>query len=290
MKIYFTFEYGFQKKIGTSKSPTFFTRKTPGCNFKIPTMGLFDIFKTKKPTENIQQKKADRPECDISKTQIMVDLFSVPKENRDDKWKQTFFENVQTASFACNNPQVTVGPDGFPYFTLLTPEPHKPFDSFCIRNMKDDFLLEKGFGITINPKDNSVEWVFSYGDIVNLHLNKEFYTVTDNIEIKNEETIKNDEEILIAQPSETYLPKETRAIIKKHLQANGIKQPKIMMICRKVDGTVIQELAFNIFREDFSSIDQLNNLMRQLSWFLPRHYIILSVPKNSNLTKNFDNL
>lgn len=254
-------------------------------------MGIFDIFKTKKnPTENIQQKKADRPECDILKTQIMVDLFSVPREQRDDKWKQSFLESVQTASFACGNPQVTIGPDGFPYFSLLTPEPHKPFESFCIRNIKDDFLLEKGIGITINPKDNSVEWVFSYGDIVNLHLNKEFYTVKDDIEIKNVETIEKDEKILIAQPSENYLPKETRSVIKKHLQANGIKQPKIMMICREIEGTVIQELAFNIFREDFSSTDQLNNIMQQLSWFLPRHYIILSVPKNSNLTKHFGNL
>lgn len=254
-------------------------------------MGLFDIFKTKnKPTENFKQEKADRPECDISKTQIMVDLFSVPKEQRDEKWKQTFFENAQTASFACNDPQVTTGPDGFTYFALLTPEAHKPFDSFCIRNINDDYLLENGIGIIINPNENSVEWVFSYGDLVNLHLNNEFYSETDNVEIKNEETINKDEEILVAQPSETYLPKKTRAVIKKYLQANGIRQPKIMMICRKIEGTVIQKLAFNIFKEDFPTTSQLNNLMQQLSWFLPRHYIILSVPKNSNLTSHFENL
>ena len=254
-------------------------------------MGLFDIFKKKEiPTIDIQQNKTDRSECDISKTQIMVELFSVPKMQRDDKWKQSFLEGVQTASFACANPQITIGPDGFPYFTLSTPEPNTSFESFCIRNMKDDFLLERGFGITINPKENSVEWVFSYGDILNLHLNKEFYSTTSNAEIKNEDTIAKGEEILIAQPSETYLPKEARAVIKKHLQANGIKQPKIMMICRKVEGVIVQELAFNIFREDFSSTDQLNHLMLQISWFLPRHYIILSLPKNSNLTKKFDNL
>ncbi|HEX8514548.1 MAG TPA: hypothetical protein VF868_00005 [Bacteroidia bacterium] len=254
-------------------------------------MGLFHFFKTKeKQAENIQQKKSDRPECDISKTQIMADLFSVPREKRDDKWKQTFFENVQTASFACNNPQVTIGPDGFPYFALSTPEPQKPFESFCIRNMKEDFLLEKGLGITINPTDNSVEWVFSYGDIVNLHVNSEFYSKTDNIEIENQETIKKKEEVLIAQPSESYLPAQTRSVIRKYLQDKGIKQPKIMMICRKMDGTVIQELAFNIFRENFSSVEQLNLFLRQLSWFLPRHYIILSVPKDSNLTNGFHNL
>jgi hypothetical protein len=254
-------------------------------------MGLLDIFKTKeKPAETFQQKKADRPECDISKTQTIVDLLLIPKDHRDEKWKFSFLENVITASFRCNAPQVTIGPDAFPYFALLTPEPHKSFESFCINNMKDDFLLEKGFGIIINPTSNSVEWVFSYGDIVNLELNKEFYSTPELPEIKLEEVLEKNEEVLIAQPSESYLPSTSRNVIKKYLQTKGIKKPEIMMICRKSEGTIIQELVFNIFREDFSSTEELNNLMRRISWFLPRHYIVLSIPKNSNLTSGFNDL
>jgi hypothetical protein len=33
MKIYFTFEYGFQKKVCTSKAPTFFSRQPLGVIF-----------------------------------------------------------------------------------------------------------------------------------------------------------------------------------------------------------------------------------------------------------------
>lgn len=105
----------------------------------------------------------------------MVDLFQIPQEERDDNWQRTFYDNVKTATYACDNPQVFTGPDGFPYFILKTPEANKLFQSFCIQNMKDDFLLEKGFGVVINPKETSADWVFSYGDIVNLHLNKEFF-------------------------------------------------------------------------------------------------------------------
>lgn len=254
-------------------------------------MGLFNFFKKKEDdAEKPEQIKGNRPECDISKTQIILDLFSIPKSQRDDKWNETFFKNVQSASFASNTPQITIGPDGFPYFVLLIPQPGKPFESFCLQNMKDDFLLEKGLGVTINQDENSLEWVFSHGDIVNLHLKKEFYSKSDNSIVENEEIIKKDEQILIAQPSETYLPLQTRIIIKKHLQNIGIKKPKIMMIVRKKEGAVLQELAFNIFREDFSSIDQLNNILQQISWYLPRHYIILSVPKNSNLTNHFNDL
>jgi hypothetical protein len=254
-------------------------------------MGLFDFLKTNdKPAERIFRAKADRPECDITKTQVMVDLFKIPQGQRDDNWRQTFYDNVQTASYACGDPQVFTGPDGFPYFILRTPEPNKPFESFCIRNMKEDFLLDKGFGVALNPKDNAVDWVFSYGDIVNLHLNKEFFTKANNVEIQNEVIIKKNEQVLLAQPSETYLPRQARQILKSFLQNMGIKRPKIMMVCRTIDGQVIQELAFNIFREDFQSIDQLNYRLNQISWFLPKHYIVLSLPKHSNFTSNFADL
>ena len=254
-------------------------------------MGLFDFLKTKdKQAETIVQPKVDRPECDITKTQVMVDLFQIPQEQRDDNWRQTFYDNVQTASYACGNPQIFTGPDGFPYFILRTPEPNKPFESFCIRNMKDDFLLDKGFGVAINPRENSVDWVFSYGDIVNLHLNKEFFSKTDTVEIENEVKIKKDERFLIAQPSESFLPGQARQCLKAFLQSIGIKRPKIMMVCRTIDGQVIQELAFNIFREDFQSLDQLNYRLKQISWFLPRHYVVLSMPKYTNFTSHFADL
>ena len=94
----------------------------------------------------------------------------------------------------------------------------------------------------------------------------------------------------LTDSSETYLPGQTRQILKSFLQSIGIKRPKIMMVCRTIEGQVIQELAFNIFRENFHSIDQLNYRLQQISWFLPRHYVILSLPKNSNFTDNFDDL
>lgn len=253
-------------------------------------MALFNFFKTTNKKEETNQINVDRPECDITKTQTIVDLFQIPQEQRDDDWQQKFYENVQTASYACGNPQIFKGPDGFPYFVLRTPEPNQPFESFCIRNMKDDFLLDKGFGVAINPKENSVDWVFSYGDIVNLHLNKEFFTKVDTPEIQNEETIEKDEKVLLAQPSESFLPSQARKMIKSFLQSIRIKRPKFMMVCRTIDGQVIQELAFNIFREDFQSIEQLNYRLKQISWFLPRHYVILSLPKDSNFTGNFADL
>ena len=73
-------------------------------------MGLFDFLKSKdKQTGNITQPNVDRAECDITKTQVMLDLFHVAQEQRDDNWYQTFYESVQTASYACDYPQTFTG-------------------------------------------------------------------------------------------------------------------------------------------------------------------------------------
>jgi hypothetical protein len=253
-------------------------------------MGLLDLFKPKSKSTNQPSNKPGRAECDISKTQVMIDLFQIPEDKRNDDWKKSLFENVQSASYSCSSPQTFTGPDGFPYFILRTPEADKPFESFCIKNMKDDFLLEKGLGVALNPKENNADWVFSYGDILNLHINQEFLSATTNPELPNNEVIKKSEEILIAQPSESYFPKQARHVLKKFLQRIGIKRPMLMMICSKIEGQIVQELVFNLFAEDFSDTNQLNYHLKQISWFLPRHYVILSIPKNSNLAKHFNDL
>ena len=251
-------------------------------------MKLFNFLNRKeKSPESNSSKKIERSECDISKTQIIANLFNIPSAERDEKWNQLLFDNATTASFACGNPQVTVGPDGFPYFNLIVPEPNMPFESFCISNMKENFLLEKGFGVTLSSKVNTVEWVFSYGQIVNLHLNNQFYSAADPVKIKNQETITTNQEVLVGQPSEQFLPKPTREILKKHLQTKGILKPQIMLLIRKIEGIPVRELAINIFKEDYSTIEELNNIMHQISWFLPNHYIILSLPKNSEWSKYY---
>ena len=73
-----------------------------------------------------------RPECDINKTQIITELLAIPQNERDADWQNNFLTNIQTASFTSSEQQIRTGPDGFPYFVLNTPEPLKPFSSFCI--------------------------------------------------------------------------------------------------------------------------------------------------------------
>lgn len=252
-------------------------------------MGLFDFLK-KKPksaqqSDNSFERNAETYSGDLNKTGVLYNLVQTPQTERDEKWQQTFLDNISQASFRCGEPQIITGPDGFPYFQLFLPEPNKSFQCFVIERMKDDFLLASGFGVVINPTQNSADWVLSYGDILNLHLNKEFYTTTETpfSNETNNETITENEEVMIGQPSETILPKQTRQHIAELLKINGIQAPKIALMMRhKKDGTgVTQDIVFNLTAKDFKDENTYRNVMQTISWYLPRHYSFVGIEKES---------
>ena len=261
-------------------------------------MGLFDFLKSK---QNNQPQPAPvialQGECDIEKTAVVAALLKIPRDKRDDSWYKSFYENVATASFQCSSPQVLTGPDGFSYFILKTPEINKPFESFCIKNMTAQFLLHNGWGVVFNPQeDSSADWVFTYGNIVNYHLNKEFTSVTEEAEIENIEfkktvgSIKKAEKVFVAQPSESYLPNATKHALKTFLQSKGIKRPKLMMISSAADGKVARKLVLNIHPEDYPVTSKLDYLMQQVGWFLPNNYILVPLSKHSELASGFHDM
>ncbi len=252
-------------------------------------MGLFDFIKKKEhPTtqsESPVQKQTEPYLGDLNKTGILYKLIQTQQSQRDEKWQKAFLDNIGAASFRSGDPKVITGPDGFPYFQLFLPEPNKSFQCYVIDRMKDDFLLTSGFGVVINPTPNSADWVFSYGDILNLHLNQTFYTKDETPFSKeiNNETISENEEVMIAQPSETILPKQTRKLIAEFLKANGVNTPKVLLMMRhRKDGTgVSQDIVFNLTPENFKDEKTYRNVMQTISWYLPRHYSFVGMDENS---------
>lgn len=259
-------------------------------------MGIFDIFKkqAEQPTENeVSNAQAQTKEPylgDLEKTAIIAQLLHTPYEARDEQWQESFLSNVVTASFRCGDPQIITGPDGMPYFQLFIPEPNKAFQCFVINHMKDDFLLDNGFGVVINPNGQQADWVFSHGDIVNLSLNNTFYTSDDDrfSKTSGNETIKEEEEVMTGQPAENLLPKRTRKIIADYLNANGVAQPKIMLMMRKNphDGSTTQDIVFNLTPKQFPNEDTYRAIMHTLRWYLPRHYSYVGM-EEQNMDRAF---
>lgn len=258
-------------------------------------MNLFHFFSPKKKTVSPPAVvAAKRYECNINNTGVVATLFKIPREQRDGQWYNAFYKHVGTASFACGRPQTLIGPDGFTYFILRTPEEAQPFESFCIQNMKDDFLLERGWGVVFNPTaSGTADWVFTHGNILNLHLTGQFFSVpeesdTQNIDfVKTVGVLKKEEQVMIAQPSEAYLPKATRKALRHFLQSKGIKAPMVMMLSSYSGGKTLRKLALNIPPENYPVTSQLDHLMQQVGWFLPNDYLLVPLSKTSALAKDF---
>ncbi len=251
-------------------------------------MGLFDFLKKKdnanEPTQQ-QNPQNEKYFGDLNKTGEIVNLVKIPHKDRDQNWTHKFLSNLAEASFRCGDPQVVTGPDGLPYFQLFLPEPHRAFQCFVIDRMKDDFLLEEGFGIVINPTEQQPDWVLSYGDILNLHLNKTFYTSDEHSFSKatEEETIEENEEVIIGQPSETLLPQVTRKLLSAFLKMNGIESPKVLLMMRKMANGqgVLQDLVFNVTPYNFKNEEAYRTVMQTLSWYLPRHYSFMGMDEKT---------
>lgn len=253
-------------------------------------MGILDFLKkkeqqTSKQTEKTAQKEAEPYLGDLNKTDILYNLVQTPRNERDEMWQKAFLENIGQASFRCGDPQVITGPDGYPYFQLFLPEPNKEFQCFVIDRMKDDFLLTSGFGVVINPTPNSADWVLSYGDILNLHLNKSFYTTIETPFSKETSNtiITANEKVMIGQPSETILPKQTRQLISEFLKMNGVKSPKVLLMMKhNSNGNgVSQDIVFNLTPNNFKDENTYRSVMQTISWYLPRHYSFVGMDEQS---------
>ncbi|MBW2277513.1 MAG: hypothetical protein JRF63_08480, partial [Deltaproteobacteria bacterium] len=211
-------------------------------------------------------------------------------ELRDHTWQARFLGAVAEASFRCGEPQVIEGPDGFPYFQLLLPEPETAFQCYVLDKIQGDFLLEHGLGVAVNPDRGTPDWVFTYGDIVNYHLCGEFYSPMDeNHDPSGCETIKKEEDVLVGQPAEDLLPAAARRAIRAHLIKLGLNDPKVLLMARNKDGKTINELVFNLTPDLFPTEEQYHAVMLSLGWFLPRHYTYVSL-RGSDFVGDFQDL
>ncbi|MFD2968606.1 hypothetical protein [Sphingobacterium bambusae] len=210
----------------------------------------------------------------LAHTAVIDQLLRVPREERNDEWVGNFLTHVGTASFVCGDPQVIQGPDNFPYFQLFIPEANKPFQCYVLDHMLDDFLLDNGLGVALEPKAGEVEWVLSYGDLLHYSVHRTFAIPSDHLFGRGgegDETITADEQVLVGAPSELILPLKARGVIREFLKAQGIQEPKVCLMDRSTYGKG-QDLVFNLTPWQFETEAHYRAVMQALGWFLPRYY------------------
>jgi hypothetical protein len=226
--------------------------------------------------------------CNPSHLPTLLSLLAIPNEDRAPAWVKQFYTHIVDCSMTDDMPQVFFGPDHFPYFGLKTPPADQPYKVFCIRSMLDR-LTEDGVGVAINRVGLDAQWVFSYGDLLTLRMFGAF-EVSGSENVWGSASGPQGNQVLVSQPSEAFLPGYARKVIREYLQKMmGIPEPRMLLLSRP-GVTPPQELVFSVFPEDFATREIFQGAMGALKWFLPRHYGIVSVPKDSSLAQYFQPL
>lgn len=216
---------------------------------------------------------------DLESTIIINKLMETPFTERDEIWRDSFLASIATCNLKLAETEVVMSDDGFPYIQLQTVQTNERFRSYAIIHQLDT-LLNQGFGVVINPQHGRPDWVFSYGDLVNFKLNKEFYTSKSVFSNINEySSVGKDEEILVGQPSDNILPSYLRNQLREFLHYSGVRNAKVMLIARNYtnEETASQDLVFNIMPIQFATEREFNTVMNTIQWMLPKHYSFFGI-------------
>jgi len=216
---------------------------------------------------------------DLAQTQALAELFEVPRESREDAWRRQFYAAVPDATLVCFEPQVRQGPDQFPYFELAIPDPG-PVTPFCVTHILD-VVLDNGFGIAIfgdSSRSAGPEWVFTYGSLLSYSLYGDF-DGDPNVKPSVEEPAGEQRRVLIAAPSETYLPARACKALGDYMRTMyQHPDPKIALV-DDPQLTPSRNLMVNLTLEQYHGDEgKLRAAVHYLSWFLPRTYAILPTP------------
>ena len=223
---------------------------------------------------------------DLNQTARLAELFELPRERRDDAWRENFFAAVPNASLATFDPQVMTGPDGYPYFQLAIPDPGE-FTPFSIVHLLED-ILRNGVGVVIFPsmrRDGNPAWVFSYGEMVSYSMFQNFQGDPQEQARKRPppppegKTLARDTTFLRANPSEQYLPKHLRAVLGQFVRGQfQHPDPRIGLVSSPVLSPPTSLMVNIRLRDCQGNEQQLRWAMDRLLWFLPRTYSIMPLP------------
>lgn len=191
-------------------------------------------------------------------------LIQQPESRRDPDWEANFLKSFPQLKVAVESDQAKAGPDGWPYFFVKTsPEGTEPVRQIL------EWLADKGIGLVVNSHKMLPDYVFPFGMIWNFKESGRF------LELRQERPAGQviyapEKNLLIGPPSERYLPRYVREVIKEFLKAQGFPDPRVLVISSRDFLEV--DLVFSVESLSPLPLPQHSVLAEQLAWFLPLHY------------------
>jgi hypothetical protein len=214
-------------------------------------------------------------------TDSLQPLLETPIERRDVEWENKFLSSFPEAKITLLFQDPKPGPDQWPYLFVQTGGAENARDVL-------GWLSSRGIGLAVNPQKNTPDFVLTYGMIWNFRETGKFLSDAPPRTPGTFE-LKPGQQVLTGPPSETFLPKYVRAILKQFLLDQGVYAPKVLMV--SVDPKADQknyDLCFSLEGLGNPPESEHKGLAEALSWFLPAHYSIALI--SEKLLPGFESL
>lgn len=193
------------------------------------------------------------------------ELLKVEIKDRGDSWEKDFLAELPKAPVRVLRPEPSEGPDHWPY--LMVESGGEQDDDKMINVVQ--WLSTRGIGLVINPLKPAPDYVLTYGMLWNFRERGEFLTANPNPGKEGRFEIKDGQQLYVGNPTEQYLPKYVRGIVRQFLADQGAFAPKILLVSQD---NVNFDLCFSIESLKSPPAHEHANIAEALSWFMPAHY------------------
>lgn len=208
-------------------------------------------------------------------------LLSVKEEERNFSWEEKFFKAFSQESVKLLSEDPQQGPDGWPYLVCETVPPAMQDKTELVQKLFQ-WLAMKGIGLVVNPRRTPYpDYVFSYGMIWNFRETGYFIMPSTSGSIEKAESTAvefDNNQIYTGTPTEQYLPKYVREVLKDFFKDQMVFDPKVLMISKDQKN---YDLCFSI--ESLGNPPQVEHagIAEAISWFLPTHYSLVLISEKN---------
>lgn len=197
-------------------------------------------------------------------------LLEVPVSGRDDRWETDFLKLLPLAKLRIVEEAPVAGPDGWPYLLVAT-DGDEPLGN-VVR-----WLVGQGVGLVINPEKPIPDYVLTYGMVWNFRERGEFFSAVSTVRSGPVE-LQNGQQVFAGPPSEAYLPKDVRFVLREFLRQQKITQPKVLMVS---EDQKTWDLAVSLDSLGSPPESEHAGIAEAMSWFLPAHYSLVLMKEHT---------
>ncbi len=216
----------------------------------------------------------------IQHSMRLKELSKIPLALRNIDWDHEYMDNLGEAKLSCRTPQIARGEDGFTYFQLEIPDLGAPFQSYKLSSLIESDLLKDGHGAIVYSYGAEADRRFSYGELLNYQLRKEFRSNIQNWLAASPDQFMKYEDLMGGNPIESILHPLTRKLLLAYIVKNGFHFPKVSHLNIMTENGIMNQLVFNLEPRMFKDAKHFDSVLSSLKWFLPMHYTYTSVPEH----------